>query len=815
MIWWLIGGITLVLAVAGGIYWLFPKWILRRNNLIPLTVENEPEMTAYLASLCREVGLIKPPEFVIASSGDAFAFGRLGQYYVVLPAVLMKLFTTNRANFRATLLHELAHLANRDVNKTYFTIAIWRAFVTVALVPLIVIMANNLVFSGTHLSLENQSWRILTLGVLVYLTRNATLRAREVYADVRASKWDGLSGPLARMLAAIPHSRGKGRIVIGTHPDPGERFHTLHETHRLFRIGLWEAFGVGIAIGIALPIMQLILLLVAYLPGAGGIQNATRLETLGSALIFAPLAVGVVGLGAWRATFAARVREKFPTCVGRAGICLGLGITLGRFLSISNEFESIPLSFATVFIYDLPWTILLLVSLFFFLRWIAAGASAWLGIATTPRSLRLIYIVGLIIASMVLAAWLAELFGFSNASKFIREGGLTGFDSTLVLLALPAQFFNALLRPETLLVLISLWAFPLAAWFWRGRVRMVTASNWAFLDSPFQGLPWSRQEPQSPRFALTLGLWIGLFFCALLLIIRIGLRMGVPESIRLTEQYRWVFSSGQFGLALLLQGSITTIVASKVRQLGSLHSLFAAFVSGCVMTLGILDLNLLFGGTIDPFFTWQTFCIVVNGGALLALLVAGGMFAVVGWVPQTRRRQPQDYQPSTTYTHYPQYPYVDPSTSIYVQHALQNKKSNRFLGIALLAVGSLLLSLCCYCLFFYTNPPRPISTVTSTPATVLNTYCTSFKKGDYHTAYNQFSRGLQSQETEAEFTSAYTNFFAVTGGLKECIVSNVEVKNQLASGKVTLITGDGKRLICDCSLADAGDGWKIIALNIR
>jgi Zn-dependent protease with chaperone function len=740
VVWWLIGGVILVLAVAGGIYWLFPRWKLWRNKLVPLTAEDAPEMVAYLAGLCHEVGLAKPPVFVLnplSSGTDGLAFGRLGQYYVVLSGGLVTLFTTDRAAFRAILLHELAHLVNADVNKTYFTVAIWWSFVAVALVPFIVYSMTLLViYPGEYLLIGNEAWRILALSVLVYLTRNAALRAREIYADVRASTWDGQSGALARVLASLPHSRGRWRAVIDVHPNPEERFRTVYETHRLFRIGYWEAFGVGIAMGIALPILRLILVLV---DSALASQNGARLETLGPALIFAPLAVGVVGLGIWRATFAARAIDKAPTGVGRVGLCLGAGIMLGTFLSFSNYFEPNSTNFTIVFVYGLPWNVLLLIVLFFFFRWIAAGASIWLDVVTTGRSLRLIYTVGLMIASAVLVVWLAQLFGFSLESEFIREGGLTAFDPALVLLALPAQFLNALLQPETLLALISLWAFPLAAWLWRGRVKMATGPNWAFLDSSLQRQPWSHQEPLSPRFALTLGLQGGLVFCVLLLVARVGLRMGVSEDIRQTYQFKLVFYSSQVVLAVLLQAGIAAIVAGKVRRLGSLYGLFAAWVGGCVMVLGVLDLNVLFGATIDPFLTWQTFCLVVNGGALLVLPIAVGVSAVVGRARQTHRRedatsgtprfastifthapsphapayqptplaqshanysvapyQAQDYQPPTAYAPSSQYTYMSPDSPFSAVAILPQKKSNRFLWIALSIVAGMLVLLCAY-----------------------------------------------------------------------------------------------------------------------
>ena len=48
----------------------------------------------------------------------------------------------------------------------------------------------------------------LALTALVYLTRNSVLRAREVFADVRASVPDGPHGALRRILGGLPSGSG-------------------------------------------------------------------------------------------------------------------------------------------------------------------------------------------------------------------------------------------------------------------------------------------------------------------------------------------------------------------------------------------------------------------------------------------------------------------------------------------------------------------------------------------------------------------------------------------------------------------------------
>jgi Zn-dependent protease with chaperone function len=141
---YMIGGVVLVGAVAVVIYWLFPFWNLWRGKLVPLSTEDSPELMTYLAELYREAQLARPPSFVCNPFNQTItglAFGRVGRYYVALSGGLVTLFSTDRAGFRAIVLHELAHLRNADVSKTYFAIATWWAFVMVALIPFAVISA--------------------------------------------------------------------------------------------------------------------------------------------------------------------------------------------------------------------------------------------------------------------------------------------------------------------------------------------------------------------------------------------------------------------------------------------------------------------------------------------------------------------------------------------------------------------------------------------------------------------------------------------------------------------------------------------------
>jgi len=469
----------------------------------------------------------------------------------------------------------------------------------------------------------DKAWRVLVMAALVFLVLAATLRAREFYADVRAAIWENSATPLLRVLNRLAMPKKRWQRVTQFHPNPHERGRTLNETDRLFRMGLWDTLGFGIAVGIAAPnVLALVNSLLYSLPLIP--SDLPDWQTFGAALIFAPLIAVTAGLSAWRTTFAALLQGQAPLGIGRAGLCVGVGLILGTFLSLS--FDNILVNPLFPFVLSLPWSLVVLVSLVLFLRWIATGTSAWLDVMISSRSPRLFYTIGLVIASVVLVVVLAQLFLFHQVATAITPFLSTPFDLLIgfagVIVISILLIIDTLLSPGVLVAFVCLWAFPLATWFWRKKVKTQAGSHWAFLGTSSQPIVLPRQEPFRLRFALTLGLVGGLVFCSLFLVIDIGWHLSVPAASRGTVLFASLFFYGNIILAALLQATAAGIVSGWVRRLGVLHGLFAAFVGGCVMTVGILGINLLFGNRDTAGFIWITSSSVINSGALLALPIA-------------------------------------------------------------------------------------------------------------------------------------------------------------------------------------------------
>ena len=628
---WVGGGVLLLLATATIIYWLFPIWKMRHDYLASLSAEDAPEVVTYLAELCQEVALSRPPTFLwnpLSTASSGVAFGRRGRYYVALSGGLISQFYTDRPAFRAMLLHELAHLKNADIDKTYFAVAVWQAFLLVVFLPFVI----TAVF-GDFLRLSFSSiWSVALLAALVYLIRNSVLCVRELYADVRATVWDGANGALGRVLEALPNQHNqRWRSALYVHPSPSERRRTLDTTDSLFRLNFWTAVSTGIAIVIARSGVELWLNLTS--------QFSLESKSMLSGLIFAPLVVGIVGLGVWRAAFANGMHSKAAIGTGRLAVGVSLGVVIGRLLSqvgvpradpLGPPLTALSLTYSVTF--ELLWIGMLVGVLFVLFTWIAAGASIWLEVAAASRSPRLIYVLYLTLASGLFAVAFGWLLAVHDAFELLST---TSAEQMLALTAVQFGFLIISMRhPLALLVFSSLWAAPLAAWFWRqGAVATVTAS-WAFLDPPSAQL-LSRRPASAlqPRAAVTMGVAAGLLFCGIVFIIRVLVRLsGLGDAIDIL-----VFAIAQIALAVLMQVGVAVIAAGWVQRSGWVHGLLAAWVGGCAMTIGLLGLNLLFGGTVDRVFAWETFGQVVHWGALLALLPALGVSAIAAWL-----RRPHD-----------------------------------------------------------------------------------------------------------------------------------------------------------------------------
>ena len=211
-------------------YLLIPAWKARSGRLVPLArVDPDGSLARELDRLTARGGLRRAPRFLVdldAIRPNAIVFGRMGRYVVRLDYGLVAMASRDSRAFEATLLHEFAHIRNRDVDITYLTVAIWRVFVVGALLPFTIAASWYLFTVGIReqqlpevtspAELVRTFVMVAFLVTLTYLAMADVLRTRELCADIEAvrndadpSYWDRSDG-----------SRG-GDAIAGTGTGPG------------------------------------------------------------------------------------------------------------------------------------------------------------------------------------------------------------------------------------------------------------------------------------------------------------------------------------------------------------------------------------------------------------------------------------------------------------------------------------------------------------------------------------------------------------------------------------------------------------------
>jgi hypothetical protein len=248
---------TLIL-LTGLQYWFGPAWRIRRRRLRPVVGEVHDELRRMSEEVLggrRVVFLLD----VLNPAVAGLAFGRAGRRYVVISRGTWMLFERDRALFRAVVLHELAHVRNRDLDITAVTLAMWRSYATVILVPGLLAAMNGVLSEQAPFLQSEQmpfgssvvlSWlfaaQIAGLAVLSWLTRSVTLQSRELTADACVLSWQEDATPLRRLFEEAPAPRRwPVSLRVRTHPHLAVRRAALDEQAPLVRQGFVFPLALG------------------------------------------------------------------------------------------------------------------------------------------------------------------------------------------------------------------------------------------------------------------------------------------------------------------------------------------------------------------------------------------------------------------------------------------------------------------------------------------------------------------------------------------------------------------------------------------
>ncbi|MCA1994635.1 MAG: M48 family metalloprotease [Coleofasciculus sp. S288] len=183
----------------------------RMDRYIQQTVERVPELASEKIQFIWD----ETSKASKLPTGMAFGFGK--QQYVCLRQGLHDAFIQfpKSPTFQSVLMHELGHIANRDVSKTVFTASLGRCFFPIAILSVIVFTVYTLWEVVSRLrrgitldsaqpgiqEIINTNIKLILLLLVVEIARSSILRVREYYADARARNWLGNTIELTQLFS--------------------------------------------------------------------------------------------------------------------------------------------------------------------------------------------------------------------------------------------------------------------------------------------------------------------------------------------------------------------------------------------------------------------------------------------------------------------------------------------------------------------------------------------------------------------------------------------------------------------------------------
>jgi Zn-dependent protease with chaperone function len=336
--WWQIAGVLAALfAVAGLILAAMPWWRTRSRRLVPLEkLRDAEDVRARLAALA--AGRVEPlPTVLVARAAltqGASVLGTNRRPRLRLDGALVAARDDQPEKFDAVVLHELGHIANRDLTVTFATVALWRAFLLVVLLPYLVLESRVLYqdyeFGVTSNTASVQArWLLAVPGLiagLVYFARADVLRSRELHADRVAHRWGARLDRVWDTRNTDDRRRpGVRRAILADplrlHPDWDVRRAALTDPAPLFAVDRGLMFLTG-ATATLLSYQS-----TTYITWHLTLMSRWLVQAF--AAVPASLVSAVVGAVLWRAAAYAAGRGIAPPSGLRAGLWLGSGLVVG------------------------------------------------------------------------------------------------------------------------------------------------------------------------------------------------------------------------------------------------------------------------------------------------------------------------------------------------------------------------------------------------------------------------------------------------------------------------------------------------------
>ena len=580
--------------------------VLRRRYR-PLREADAPELWAQINALSGEAGMSSPPGLrwqPIDVRALGLAFGPPGRRELAFTGGLVPLAVRDPPAFRSIVLHELAHIRNRDVDLAYYAIGIWRALVVVAIIPFVVTLLDELVSDPGIVG--SFGWRLLALVPLVYLVRAGILRAREHDADVRASTHEP---EIRRVLAAAADRERPTSSIAGSsggrtgwlralawrrhlawHPTNSQRVAIVDDPAPLLRLGVLDALGVGIVGSLAYEE-------VATLVGYFGLGPFTTRGL--AALAFGPLVGLIVALGTWRQTFAFLATGRGPVRIVPLALALVGGLLIGQRLGLTTAIsgDSVLLR-PDVAPFHLGLTILVGLGAILFIGWLVATSRLWLPVATRLRSPTIASLPVAVGAAAILAIAIA-VFEIVVSMRELMEilfstpSDTLAFVRQVVPAVGPEWLWRLVMSPEIRVLVeepLIIAGFLIIVTRAVGGSAPVAphsappGSDWGALD-PDVDPPTIERPELRPRWALGVGLAAGIGIAIGSVFLHAWAHAGFDAVVRDRDEFLFAFAFWTLSVTLAGQLAGGVIAAARAVPFGTLHGMLAGLVAGIIGTL--------------------------------------------------------------------------------------------------------------------------------------------------------------------------------------------------------------------------------------
>ena len=158
----------LLFAVATMIFIRYPNYLKTRSIYNQIDSEKLYAFHQYVQNVSSSL-LKKPPEVLITNSmmtANAQAFGTGIKNFLKLDGGLRLLQMKSKRMFDAIIHHELGHIINKDVAKTYFSVSIWYAFIGIFALPLLGLLLV-VFYQGVILKLSGRGITVVAISEII------------------------------------------------------------------------------------------------------------------------------------------------------------------------------------------------------------------------------------------------------------------------------------------------------------------------------------------------------------------------------------------------------------------------------------------------------------------------------------------------------------------------------------------------------------------------------------------------------------------------------------------------------------------------